>query len=107
MFLSFQSETCDLEIPELELTVGPHALGGRFTTVEGLIMAIKDQLNDPATSHMFGDSREKSTKEPFVQFLGKLDDILENKLCVTIILDDPCGNSYIQVIYSGSQKLLN
>ncbi|KAL1500998.1 hypothetical protein ABEB36_006405 [Hypothenemus hampei] len=91
-----KSETCDLEIPELDLTVGPHALGGRFTTVEGLILAIKEQLNDPTTSHIFGDSRDDRTKQQFEQFLAKLDEILENKMTVLLVLDDPCGNSYVQ-----------
>ena len=52
-----KSETCDLKIPELDLEVGPHALGGRFTTVEGLLVAMKDQLNDSGFSHMFRDSQ--------------------------------------------------
>lgn len=95
--LLLQSDTCDLEIPQLELTVGPHALGGRFTTIEGLITAMKDQLNDPATSHIFGDSKQDKTKEQFEHFLRKLDDVLENKTVATVVLDDPCGNSYIQV----------
>lgn len=91
-----KSETCDLKIPELDLEVGPHALGGRFTTIEGLCLAIKDQLNDPTHSHIFGDSEERRTKEQFETFLKKFDEIIEIKFPVTIILDDPCGNSYIQ-----------
>ncbi|CAG9764821.1 unnamed protein product [Ceutorhynchus assimilis] len=98
-----KSETCDLEIPQLDLSVGPNALGGRFTTVEGLIVAIKDQLSDPATSHIFGDSKEKSATEDFKKFLGQLDDVLENKLLVTLVLDDPCGNSYIQSMKDGDE----
>jgi len=91
-----KSDSCDLSIPELELEVGPDALGGRFTTVEGLLVAIKDQLNDPAHSHIFGDSEEKNTKEKYQAFLKKFDEVRENKLPITMILDDPCGNSYIQ-----------
>ncbi|KAF7266765.1 hypothetical protein GWI33_019941 [Rhynchophorus ferrugineus] len=98
-----KSETCHLEIPELELQVGPHALGGRFTTVEGLLLAIKDHLNDPSHSHIFGDSEEKKTKEQFEAFLKKFDDIIGNKLSVTLILDDPCGNSYIQSMEDGDE----
>ncbi|KAH1006148.1 hypothetical protein HUJ05_006914 [Dendroctonus ponderosae] len=98
-----KSDTCDLEIPQLELTVGPHALGGRFTTIEGLITAMKDQLNDPATSHIFGDSKQDKTKQQFEQFLSKLDDILENKVVATVVLDDPCGNSYIQSMKDGDE----
>lgn len=91
-----KSETCDLKIPELELEVGPHALGGRFTTLEGLLLATKTQLNDPSCSHIFGDSERQKTKEQFEEFLKKFEEIIEMKFPATIILDDPCGNSYIQ-----------
>lgn len=83
------------------MEVGPHALAGRFTTVEGLIVAVKEQLSDPQHSHIFGDSAEIRTKEQFEEFLKKFDDILSGNMKVTLILDDPAGNSYIQVsIYS-------
>ncbi|XP_050294338.1 zinc finger protein ZPR1 [Anthonomus grandis grandis] len=98
-----KSETCELAIPELDLTVGPHALGGRFTTVEGLIVAIKEQLSDPSTAHIFGDSEAPETKEGFSKFLSQLDEVLENKSCVTLVLDDPCGNSYIQSMRDDDQ----
>ena len=32
-----KSETCAILIPELEFEMGGHALGGRFTTIEGLM----------------------------------------------------------------------
>lgn len=37
-----QSETCSVLIPELEFELGMAALGGKFTTVEGLLKDIKD-----------------------------------------------------------------
>ncbi|KAK9886244.1 hypothetical protein WA026_015758 [Henosepilachna vigintioctopunctata] len=91
-----KSETCHLKIPQLELEVGPHALGGRFTTVEGLIVAIKDQISDPKHSHMFGDSMDEKSKKQLESFLIKFEDIIEGKMMVTLVLDDPAGNSYIQ-----------
>ncbi|XP_073966478.1 zinc finger protein Zpr1 [Choristoneura fumiferana] len=39
-----KSETCSMEIPELELEVGGRALGGRFSTAEGLLRATAAQL---------------------------------------------------------------
>ncbi|XP_023022950.2 zinc finger protein Zpr1 [Leptinotarsa decemlineata] len=91
-----KSETCHLQIPQLQFEVGPNALGGRFTTVEGLIAAIKDQLGDHKQSLIFGDSSQPESKQRFEEFLKKLDNILEGNLAVTLILDDPAGNSYIQ-----------
>ncbi|XP_045469792.1 zinc finger protein ZPR1 [Harmonia axyridis] len=98
-----KSETCDLSIPQLDLEVGPNALGGRFTTVEGLITAVRDQLSDRKNSHIFGDSINKDSKENFEKFLKKFDEILEGKLPITIVMDDPAGNSYVQSLSEADQ----
>ncbi|XP_076644488.1 zinc finger protein Zpr1 [Halictus rubicundus] len=89
-----KSETCYMEIPELELEIGPAALGGRFTTVEGILMAVKDQLS---TSTAFtGDTSDPETVKKMEMFLSQLDQVLEGKREITLILDDAAGNSYIQ-----------
>lgn len=89
-----KSETCRIEVPELELEVGSYALGGRFTTVEGLLMAIKGQLAEQGG--MFRDSSDDVTKLRMQKFLGELDSVLANERSVTLVLDDPAGNSYVQ-----------
>lgn len=89
-----KSEFCSLAIPELEVEVGPHALGGRFTTVEGLLEAMKTQLLDQ--SGMFFDSQDLEQKKRMDAFFAKMDDVLASKTQVTIVLDDPTGNSYVQ-----------
>lgn len=76
--------------------MGPSALGGRFTTIEGLITAMKEQLADPKQSCIFGDSSVPDTKIRFQSFLKKIEEIIENKREATVILDDPAGNSYVQ-----------
>lgn len=91
-----KSDTCSLSIPELELEVGGWALGGRFTTVEGILSAIRDQLANPSYSHLVGDSQRPESKEKLNNFLVKFDEITEGKREVTLILDDPAGNSYVQ-----------
>lgn len=40
----------------MDLDVGPTALGGRFTTVEGVITAMKEQLGD--NGFILHDSQE-------------------------------------------------
>ena len=52
-----KSENCHLQLRELDVEVGPTALGGRFTTVEGLLTAMRDQLAEK--SAMFGDSADR------------------------------------------------
>lgn len=89
-----KSETCDMEIPELELEVGPATLGGRFTTVEGVIAAMKEQLS---TSTAFtGDTSDSETVERIEMFIMQLEEVLNGQKKITLILDDPAGNSYVQ-----------
>ncbi|PSN56885.1 Zinc finger protein ZPR1 [Blattella germanica] len=89
-----KSETCSLEVPELELSVGPYALGGRFTTVEGILTAMKDQLTSEGS--VFIDSADDELRQRMSKFTSDLSEILEGKREVTVVLDDPAGNSYVQ-----------
>lgn len=57
----FQSDNCSLCIPELDCEVGPAALAGRFTTIEGILEAIKDQLSESGA--MFRDSEDSDSKD--------------------------------------------
>ena len=58
-----KSETCSMSIPELDFEVGAGTLGGKFTTLEGLLVSMKDQLigqnplscGDSALPDMKGD----------------------------------------------------
>ncbi|KAF9405605.1 hypothetical protein HW555_013732 [Spodoptera exigua] len=88
-----KSETCSMEIPELELSVGGGALGGRFTTAEGILSAMRGQLEDSPGA--LGDA--PGLAQPALQdFLATLDQVLRAERPVTIVLDDPAGNSYVQ-----------
>lgn len=44
-FVFVQSETCSILIPELEFELGMAAVGGKFTTLEGILKDIKDLVN--------------------------------------------------------------
>ncbi|XP_008550360.1 zinc finger protein ZPR1 [Microplitis demolitor] len=88
-----KSDTCSMEIPELELEVGPAALGGRFTTVEGVLTATKEQLTSGSA---FGDSKDEEAIKRMNDFIVELDKVLNGERKVTIIFDDPAGNSYVQ-----------
>lgn len=86
----------------MDLDVGPTTLGGRFTTIEGLLTGIRDQLQDQGQA--FVDSQESSKTNRMYEFLVKLSSVIEGKEEVTIIMDDPAGNSYVQVL---KIKILN
>ncbi|XP_055613274.1 zinc finger protein ZPR1 [Uranotaenia lowii] len=89
-----KSESCGLYIRELDCEVGGGALGGRFTTIEGLLTAMKEQLVEG--SGMFMDSNDEETKRRLDGFFGQLDAAIAGQQQLTIVLDDPTGNSYVQ-----------
>ncbi|KAI9226543.1 MAG: ZPR1 zinc-finger domain-containing protein [Piptocephalis tieghemiana] len=94
-----KSETCGLDLPEVDLQLQPGTLGGRFTTVEGLLKQVKEELEEKSPfSH--GDSAAPETKATFAKFLGRLQDLLDLKVKGTLILDDPLANSYLQNLYA-------
>ncbi|KAI8066764.1 ZPR1 zinc-finger domain-containing protein [Gongronella butleri] len=94
-----KSETCGLSIPEIDLELTPGTLGGRFTTVEGLLRQVHTELEERAFSH--GDSSTAESKEKWESFLKNLDEVAEGKrLGVTLIVDDPLANSYLQNLYA-------
>ncbi|XP_005110648.1 zinc finger protein ZPR1 [Aplysia californica] len=95
-----KSETASVLIPELEFEMEMGTLGGKFTTVEGLLEDVKAQLK--ATNPFFhGDSSQPQVNNKLSAFCDKLDDIIkgERKDC-HFVLDDPAGNSFIQSLHA-------
>ena len=94
-----QSETASLEIPEIDFAMSEGTLGGKFTTIEGLLKDVIDQLTN-TNPFLIGDSVENSYSGKMKDFINKLEKIQKGELLnVTLILDDPCGNSYLQVMF--------
>lgn len=92
-----KSESCAMSCPELHLSVEPGTLGGRFTTVEGLLTQVRDDLR----SSIFdvgdgGDSMDVATKNKWDSFFGQLTSAINGELKFTIILSDPLASSYVQ-----------
>ncbi|XP_051542257.1 zinc finger protein ZPR1-like isoform X2 [Myxocyprinus asiaticus] len=67
-----RSETCSVLIPELEFEMGMAALGGKFTTLEGLLKDIKE-LVVSKNPFMCGDSFTADRAEKLELFGQKLD----------------------------------
>lgn len=92
-----KSESAGLSIPDIDLHLAPGTLGGRFTTLEGLLQQVYDELSERVL--MRGDSSIQ--KDNLEGFLGKLKDVMSAQLCpYTVILDDPLADSYIQNPYA-------
>jgi zinc finger protein len=94
-----KSETCGLEIPEIELTLNSGTLGGRFTTIEGLLDQIKEEL-EQKNPFATGDSSDKERSRVFQRLIDNIGKIISGDLKCSIILDDPLGNSYLQNLYA-------
>lgn len=72
-------------------------MSGRFTTIEGLILSLHDQLKDTATVFYAGDSQSENIITKTNIFLDKLQKIKSCEMPINLMLIDPAGNSYIQV----------
>lgn len=94
-----KSETCSVVIPELEFELGMAAVGGKFTTLEGLLKDIKD-LTVSKNPFVCGDSSTTDRVQKLGEFGDKIDKIIKGEMDVHVILDDPAGNSYLQNVYA-------
>ena len=65
-----QSETASLTIPEIDLHLQPGTLGGRFTTLEGLLNQVYEELDEKVFAR--GDSAAKGGESKMENFLTKL-----------------------------------
>lgn len=103
-----KSDTAGLEIPEIDLVLQPGTLGGRFTTLEGLLNEIYTELStkvfrtgDSAHSGIGQQGKEVNADERnFEEFLGGLKACISAEKPFTLILDDPVANSYLQNLYA-------
>ncbi|KAL9079551.1 MAG: hypothetical protein Q9157_001548 [Trypethelium eluteriae] len=96
-----KAENCALACPELGLNVEPGTLGGRFTTVEGLLSQVRDDLRSQifdaeGEGYEGGDSMAATEKVKWDKFFGNMSKALDGKLEFTCILEDPLAASYVQ-----------
>jgi zinc finger protein len=108
-----KSNSESLEVPELELELVSGTLGGFFTTIEGLLTQVYDNLRGtPITEFSsYGDSAAAAnaaaeTAEPgrgvrmqtsMGLWLQRLRDAIDGKCYpFTIVLDDPMAAIYVQ-----------
>lgn len=87
---AIKSDSCTLKVPELELEI-ISASAGKYTTLEGICTDIIDRL-EKSYPYMFGDSAEEHVRNK----LNNIYEKLRSPIGLTIIFDDPTGNSYIQ-----------
>ena len=95
-----KGEHCHLEIPEIAVEVQPGSMGGRFTTVEGLLTQIRDDLKssvyDTGDDEAATDSMPSEKKKAWDVFFRKLDMAIAGESQYTITMQDPVDGSYCQ-----------
>ncbi|GAA5905998.1 zinc finger-containing protein ZPR1 [Sporobolomyces salmoneus] len=96
-----KSETAGLVIPEIDLELNPGTLGGRFTTLEGLLNQVYEELD--ASSFAKGDAAAAGAgtrQSGMDSFLTNLKKAINVEMPFTVILDDPMANSFVQSLYA-------
>jgi zinc finger protein len=94
-----KSETCRLVVPELNLDLTAGTLGGRFTTIEGLLTQVHEELESRIFTQS-SDSMEAEVKERWLSFFSNLKLAIDGKIKFTVIMEDPLAGSYIQNVYA-------
>ncbi|MCJ1462873.1 nucleolar zinc-finger protein [Pseudocyphellaria aurata] len=100
-----KSETCLVKIPVCQVEVQPGTMGGRFTTVEGLLTHIRNDLHGSIfdmddTSGSGGDSMPEEKKTAWKEFFTQLGKAINAEITYTILLEDPLANSYVQSLHA-------
>ena len=87
----FKSDTSKFTIKELDFDMEAGSLGSLYTTVEGLLAKLIEELekNNP-----FGKGDSK-TDDTFLKFIDQLKQYKEGKEPFTLVLDDPADNCFI------------
>jgi zinc finger protein len=108
-----KSNTASLEVPELELELVAGTLGGFFTTVQGLLNQVLENLKRTPTTDFssYGDGaaaerktdeemrpeRQVNMRSAMEVWLTRLEKAVNGEMLpLTVILDDPLGSVYVQ-----------
>ena len=100
-----KSESAALSSTELQLRVEPGTMGGRFTTVEGILTQIRRDLRSQAFGLEDGDAEVPSdggdsmlveSRQAWDTFFASLTEAIEGQKEFTLILEDPLASSYVQ-----------
>ncbi|CCH41455.1 Zinc finger protein [Wickerhamomyces ciferrii] len=94
-----KSESCGLSIPELNLELNPGTLGGRFTTIEGLLTQVLEELHGRVFTET-SDSMDETAKSRWTGFFENLQEAIDGKKKFTVKMEDPLAGSYIQNVYA-------
>jgi zinc finger protein len=84
-----QSETAGLAIPEIDLVLSHGTLGGRFTTLEGILEQVHEELAEKV--FIGGDSSKAEDKASFAAFLESLRQVSISRFHRCVIIRFSCN----------------
>lgn len=87
----FKSATAKFTIPEIGFDMDAGSMGSCYTTVEGLMAKLIEELSK---NNPFGQG-DSATDTKMLDFLKKLEDCKEARMPWTLVLDDPADNCFI------------
>ena len=88
----FKSDTAKFTIKELDFDMEAGSLGSVYTTVEGLLVKLIDELK---ANNPFGQGDSANDKK-FMAFIGELEILKDGKKFPwTLVLDDPSNNCFV------------
>lgn len=87
-----RSTSGTIRIPEMGVTIEPGSVSESYVTnIEGVLQRVRDVLLT-ASRWVQGDGEKSSRSE---ELLCMLEDVIEGKRKITVIVEDPLGNSAI------------
>jgi len=87
-----RSTSGTIRIPEMGVTIEPGSISESYVTnIEGVLQRVRDVLI--TTSRWAQGDKEKSSRSE--ELLCMLEDVIEGKRKITVIVEDPLGNSAI------------
>lgn len=100
-----KSQTCVVNIPECEVHMGPGTMGARFTTVEGLLTQVRDDLRNSQSwvgepEAEGANGLDPEDKAHWDRLFHRLDQAIKGDMEFTLILEDPLAHSYVQSLNS-------
>eukprot|EP00124_Ichthyophonus_hoferi_P003855 Ihof_evm4s368 gene=Ihof_evmTU4s368 len=94
-----KAESATITIPEIGLEHAEGVDGCKFTTLEGLLIVIRDRITVD-NPFFAGDSAPNENSRTMKTFISELQEVIDGKRYATFIMDDPSANSYIQNLYA-------
>lgn len=95
-----KSNTCSIDLPDIGVSLSPGTLGGIYTTLEGLLCQIREELYKHSQFWVGDSSRLPEQEKAWKDVLENLQNMADGKRNFTIVIDDPLDSSFIKNIYS-------